>query len=53
MFQSHADLSSTFCGVANVTLTRLVMRANRVDFACGTYSYPSSSDVTREYHLSV
>ena len=31
--QSHVDLSSAFGGVANVTLSRLARRANRVDFA--------------------
>ena len=32
----------------NVTLSRLVRRANRVDFACDTYKYPSINDVTEK-----
>ena len=38
LVQSHVD----FGGEANMTLSRLVRRANRVDFACGTYTckYP-------------
>ena len=50
LVQSHVDLPSTFGGVANVTLSRLIRRANRVDFACGTYKYPSINDITREDH---
>ena len=37
LLQSHVDLVSTFCGVANVTLPCLVRRANMVDFASDTY----------------
>ena len=48
--QSRVDLPSTFCGVANVTLSRLVRRANRVDFAFCTYKYPPINDITREDH---
>ena len=33
LVQSHVDLSSAFDGVANVTVSRIAMRANRVDFA--------------------
>ena len=36
LVQSHVDLPSTFGGVTNVTLSRLVRHANRVDFACDT-----------------
>ena len=53
LVQSHVDLSSAFDGVANVTLSRLVMRANRLDFAYDTYKYPSSNAITREDHLLV
>ena len=34
---SHVDLHSTFGGEANVTLSRLVRRANHKDFTCATY----------------
>ena len=44
----HVDLPSTFGGQVNVTLSRLVRRANHVDFACGTFKYPSINDITRE-----
>ena len=37
LLQSHVDLPSSFGGEANVTLSRLVRRANHVDFACDTY----------------
>ena len=50
LVQSHVDLPSTFGGEANVTLPRLVRRANHVDFAYGTYKYPSINDITREDH---
>ena len=40
LVQSHVDLSSTFGGEANMTLTCLVRRSNHVDFACDTYKYP-------------
>ena len=50
LVQSHVDLPLTFGGEANVTLSRLVRRANHVDFACDTYKYPSINDITREYH---
>ena len=53
LVQSHVDLSSAFDGVANVTLSHLAMRANRVDFAYDTYKYPSSNAITREDHLLV
>ena len=29
---------------------RLVRRINHVDFACGTFKYPSIDDITREDH---
>ena len=48
--QSCVDLPSAFGGVANVTLSRLVRRANHVDFACCTYKYPPINDITREDH---
>ena len=51
LVQSHVDLPSTFGGETNVTLSRLVRRANHVDFACDTY--PSINDVTREDHSLV
>ena len=37
LIQSHVDLPSCFGGEANVTLSRLVRRANHVYFACDTY----------------
>ena len=37
LVQSHVDLPSTFGGQANVNLSRLVRRANHVDFACDTF----------------
>ena len=49
--QSHVDLPSTFGGQANVTLSRLVRRANHVDFACDTFKYPSINDITRDHGL--
>ena len=33
-----------------MTLSRLVRRANYVDFACDTYRYTSINDITREDH---
>ena len=48
LVQSHIDVPSNFGGEANLTLSRLVRRANHVDFACDTYKYPSISDITRE-----
>ena len=30
---------------------RLVRRANHVDFACGTFKYPSINDITRDHVL--
>ena len=50
LVHSHVDLPLTFGGEANVTLSRLVRRANLVDFACDTYKYPSFNDITREDH---
>ena len=50
LVQSHVDLPSTFGGEANVTLSRLVRRANHVDYAYDTYKYPSINDITREDH---
>ena len=50
LVQYHVDLHSTFCGVANITLSRFVRRAYRVDFACDTYKYPAINDITREDH---
>ena len=48
LVQSHVDLPSTFGGEANMTQSRLVRRANHVDFTCDTY--PSINDITREDH---
>ena len=53
LVQSHVDLPSTFGGQANVTLSRLVRRANYVDFACDTCKYPSINYITREDHWLV
>ena len=50
LVQSRVYLPFTFDGEANVTLSRLVRRANHVDFACDTYKYPSINDITRENH---
>ena len=47
---SHVDLPSTFGGEANITLSRLVRRANHIDFACDTYKYPFVNDIAREDH---
>ena len=33
-----------------MTLSRLVRRANHVDFAFDTYKYPSINDIAREDH---
>ena len=49
MVQSHVDLPATFGGQANVSLSRLVRRANYVDFACATFKYPSITDITIYY----
>ena len=46
LIQSHVYLPSTFGGVANDTLSRVVRRTNHVDFACDTYKYPSIHDIT-------
>ena len=48
LVHSHVDLPSTLGGQANVTLSRLVIRANHVDFACDTFKYPPINDITRE-----
>ena len=48
--KSHVDLPSTFGGEAHVTQSRLVRRANHVDFTCDTYKYPSINEVAREDH---
>ena len=53
LVHSHVDLPSTFGGQANVTLSRLDIRANHVDFACDTFKYPSINDFTREDHRLV
>ena len=37
LIQSNVDLPSTFGGEANVNLSRLVRRANHVEFACLNY----------------
>ena len=50
LVQSHVDLPSTFRCEANVMLSRLVRRANHVEFACDTYKYPSFYNITREDH---
>ena len=47
---AHVDLPTTFDGVANVNLSRLVRRTNCIEFACDTYKYPSITDITREDH---
>ena len=51
LIQSHLDLPSTIGGQADVTLSRLIRCANHVDFACGTFKYPSINDVTRDHGL--
>ena len=51
LVHSHVDLSSTFGIQANVTQSRLVGRANHVDFTCGTFKYPSINDNTRDQDL--
>ena len=51
LVQSRVDLPSTFGGQANVTLSRLVRRANHVDFACDTFKYPPINDITRDHGL--
>ena len=50
LVQSHVDLPSTFGGGANATLSRLVRRANHIDFACVTYKHPSVNGIAREDH---
>ena len=37
-------MSSTFGGQANATVSRLIRRANHVDFAGDTFKYPSIND---------
>ena len=51
LVQSHVDLPSTFDGQANVTLSRLVRRANHVNFARDTLKYPSINVITRDHGL--
>ena len=51
LVQSHVDLSPTFGGQANLTLSRLVRRANHVDFACDTLKILSINDITRDRGL--
>ena len=34
-----------------MTLSRLVRRANHVDFACDTFKYPPINDITRDHGL--
>ena len=51
LVQFYVDLPSTFGGQANVTLSRLVSRANYVDFARDTFRYPSINDITRGHGL--
>ena len=55
LVHSRVDLPSAFGGVAIMTLSRLVrhanrLDANRVDFACDSYKYPSINDITTEVH---
>ena len=50
LVQSHVDLLQLLVAEANVTPSRLVRRANRIDFACDTYKYPSVNDIAREDH---
>ena len=51
LLQSHVDLPPTFGGQANVTVSRLVRRAIHVDFAGGTFKFPSINDITRDHGL--
>ena len=51
LVQSHVDLPATCSGQANVTLSRFVKLANHVDFACGSFKYPSTNDITRAFVL--
>ena len=51
LVQSHVDLSITFGGQANMTLSLLVRRANHVDFACDTFKNLSINDITRDRGL--
>ena len=53
LVQSRVNLPSTFGGQANVTLSRLVRRANSVDFNLHmhTFKYPSINDFTRDHGL--
>ena len=44
------NLPSTFGGEADMTLSRLVRRANYVGIACDTYKYRSINDITRKDH---
>ena len=45
------DLHSTFGGQTNMTLSRLVRRANYVDFARDTFKYPPINDITRDHGM--
>ena len=51
LVQTHVDLPSTFGGQANMTLSRLLRRANHVNLACATFKYPSINDNTRGHGL--
>ena len=51
LVQSHVDLSITFGGQANMTLSLLVRRANHVDFACDIFKNLSINDITRDRGL--
>ena len=51
LVQSNVDLPSITGGQANVTLSRLVSRANYVDFALDTFRYPSINGITRDHGL--
>ena len=51
LVQHHVDLPSTFGGQAHVTLSRLVSRANYVNFARDPFRYPSINDITRDHGL--
>ena len=43
LVQSHVDLPSTYGGQVDMTLSRLVRRANHVDFAPDTLKYLSNN----------
>ena len=51
LLQSHVNLPSTFGGQANMTLSRLVRRANYVDFARACFKYSSINDIARDHGL--